>query len=71
MFEALADRIRYERTYSLAERWDRSKEKAAVWLARRLPRRLILWVIVCRHADVTAPDQHPDTVSAFDLTKGL
>lgn len=68
---AIRNRIAYERTFSLAERWERRKEKVAIWLARRLPQRLRMWVIVCRHADVTRGDAHPDSVSAFDLTRGM
>lgn len=67
MIQTIADRIRYERTFTLAERIDRAKDKGAMWLARRLPERLTNWVVICRHADVTRGDQHPDTVAAFDL----
>ena len=72
MFETLADRIRYESTFTLAERWERAKEKAAQFVAwHLLPQRVRMWVIIRRHADVTRGDQHPDTVSAFDLTNGM
>lgn len=70
MRASLSQRIAYHRSFSNAERWDRLKERLAIYLARRLPKRLRMWVIVCRHADVVAPNQHPDDVKAFDLTKG-
>lgn len=72
MTMSLADRIRYERTFTLAERWERGKERVARFVAwNLLPQRVRMWVIVRRHAEVTKPDQHPDTVSAFDLTKSM
>lgn len=70
MLSTIANRIAYERTFTLAERWERAKEKAAQFVAwKLLPARVCLWVVVRRHADVTASDQHPDTVKAFDLYK--
>jgi hypothetical protein len=70
MLTTIASRIAYERTFTLAERWERAKEKAAQFVAwKLLPARVCMWVVVRRHADVTRGDQHPDTVKAFDLYK--
>ena len=72
---AIRDRIAYERTFSLSERWERRKEKLAMFVAWHcLPERVRMWVIIRRHADLTTGEhgsRHPDTVSAFELTKGM
>lgn len=68
MMQKLRNRIAYERTFTLAERWERSKEKIAQIVAWHiLPKRVRMWVVVRAHAIVTKGDQHPDTVKAFDL----
>jgi ribosomal protein L16/L10AE len=69
----LREKIAYELSFSLAERWERRKEAAAIWIARRLPKRVRLWVVVTTHAAVTqsSGDKHPDEISAFDLHKAL
>lgn len=70
MLQSFRDRIAYERTYSIGERIERAKDKACLWIARRLPDRLIMWVVVARHADHTSGahgNRHPDTVKAFEL----
>lgn len=67
MLQALRDRIAYERTFSLAERIERRKDKICLGIARRMPARLVNWVIVRRHADLTRGDVHPDSLKAFDL----
>ncbi len=74
---SLKERIAYEMSFSLRERWNRAKEKAAQFIAWHcLPERVRMWVIIRRHADLTTgagkfANQHPDTVSAFDLTKDM
>lgn len=62
--------IAYQRSFTISERVERAKDKACLWLARRLPARLIMWVVVARHADHTSGahgNRHPDTVKAFEL----
>lgn len=66
----LIDKIAYERTFSLSERWERLKEKLARFIAWHcLPKRVRMWVIIRRHAEITKDNIHPDTVKAFDLYK--
>jgi hypothetical protein len=75
MTATLRDRIAFHMSYSIGERWERRKEKMAQFIAWHcLPMRVRKWVIVRQHAKLTSGDngsRHPDTVSAFDLYKGL
>ena len=63
----LRDRINYHLSFTLSERIERAKDKACLWIARRIPDRLGMWVVVARHAAITTGDRHPDSVTAFDL----
>jgi hypothetical protein len=63
----IRDRFNYEMSFTLAERWERFKDKAAHKLARSLPKRVRMWAVITAHVAATKPNQHPDTVSAFDL----
>lgn len=66
----LRDRINYHLSFSMAERIERAKDKACLWIARRMPERLGMWTVVARHAAVTSGEhgnRHPGDVKAFDL----
>jgi hypothetical protein len=67
--------IAYQRTFGIADRWERRKEKLAQFIAWHcLPERVRMWVIIRAHANCTSgknDNVHPDDVKAFDLTKGM
>lgn len=71
----LSELIAYERTFSIAERCSRAKEKAAMFVAwHLLPKLVRKWVVIRAHADATTDrfgNVHPGDVTAFQLTERM